>query len=382
MNNFFASVECLLNPSLKSYAIAVAGDPNKRTGVILAKNYLAKAYGVKTGEAIWEAKQKCPTLITVAPHYDQYQEMSDRAHKIYEQYTDLIEPFGIDECWLDVTDSLHLFNCTGIELAQRIQKHIFDELGLSVSIGVSWSKTLAKLGSDMKKPMGITSITPDNHIEIIKKLKVQDMIMVGRHITQKLNKMNVYTLYDLYLMQPSILTHHFGIIGQHIHNAVSGIDDDQLISPRDEDIKSVGNGSTAARDMQSVEEIKNFIHDLASKISQRLRSHGFSAKTIHLSIKYADFTYSSAQTTIDHYFSNEQDIYKHAYEIFSNLTGGKFPPVRAIRISTSNLIRQDEARQVNLFTNIKNENLCRAIDNLKEKYGESVIIFAKDYKEF
>lgn len=382
MNNFYASVECLVNPCLKNYAVAVAGDPNKRTGIILAKNYLAKIYGVKTGEAIWEAKQKCPTLITVAPHFDKYEEISKKAHKIYEQYTDLIEPFGIDECWLDVTDSLKLFNCTGEELARRIQNHIYRELGLSVSIGVSWSKTLAKLGSDMKKPMGLTVIDESNHIDILKQLKIQDMIMVGKHITEKLNKMNIYTLYDLYLMKPELLTHYFGIVGLHIHNAVSGIDDDRLLPPRDEDTKSVGNGATAVRDMTTMEEIKDFIHDLASKISKRLRTHGFSAKTIHVTIKYADFTYSSAQTTISHYFSNEQDIYKYAFEIFKSLAGDKFAPVRALRISTTNLITKDEDKQVSIFTNIKNEKLCHAIDSLKEKYGESVISFAKDYKEF
>ena len=155
MNNFFASVECLLNPSLKNYAVAVAGNPNKRTGIILAKNYFAKVYGVKTGEAIWEAKKKCPTLITVAPHYDKYEEYSKLAHQIYYKYTDLIEPFGIDECWLDVTDSLNLFNSTPIELAKKIQQDIKESLGLSVSIGISFGKTLAKLGSDMKKPMGL-----------------------------------------------------------------------------------------------------------------------------------------------------------------------------------------------------------------------------------
>lgn len=175
MNNFYASVECLMNPSIKNYAVAVAGDPNKRTGIILAKNYLAKVYGVKTGEAIWEAKQKCPSLITVAPHHDKYQEYSEKAHAIYYQYTDLIEPFGIDECWLDVTDSLKLFNATPLELAKKIQTQIYDELGLSVSIGISWSKTLAKLGSDMKKPMGLTVIDENNHIDIIKKLKIEDI---------------------------------------------------------------------------------------------------------------------------------------------------------------------------------------------------------------
>lgn len=286
MNNFYASVECLMNPSIKNYAVAVAGDPNKRTGIILAKNYLAKVYGVKTGEAIWEAKQKCPSLITVAPHHDKYQEYSEKAHAIYYQYTDLIEPFGIDECWLDVTDSLKLFNATPLELAKKIQTQIYDELGLSVSIGISWSKTLAKLGSDMKKPMGLTVIDENNHIDIIKKLKIEDMIMIGKHTAKKLHAMNVNTLYDLYLLDPQFLRQHFGIVGLYLHNAVSGIDDDKLITPKDEDTKSVGNGATAVKDMTDIDEIKDFLHDLSSKVSRRLRAHGFLAKTIHVTIKY------------------------------------------------------------------------------------------------
>lgn len=382
MNNFYASVECLLNPSLKNYAVAVAGDPNKRTGIILAKNYLAKVYGVKTGDVIWEAKQKCPSLITVSPHYDKYQEYSEKAHKIYYSYTDLIEPFGIDECWLDVTNSLKLFNCTAVELAKRIQKQVFDELGLSVSIGVSWGKTLAKLGSDMKKPMGLTEINKDNHIDIIKKLKVEDMIMVGRHIAKKLHSMNVNTLYDLYLLKPEFLRKHFGVVGVYLHNAVSGIDDDKLITPANEDTKSVGNGATAVKDMTTLEEIKDFLHDLATKVSGRLRAHGFMAKTIHLTIKFADFTYLSAQHSLSYYISNEQDVYKFAFDIFTELTGNNFAPVRALRISTTNLTYMDEEKQINMFTNTKNENLCSAIDKLKNKFGNDVIGLAKDYQLF
>lgn len=382
MNNFFASVECLLNPSLKNYAVAVAGDPNKRTGIILAKNYLAKVYGVKTGEAIWEAKQKCPTLICVAPHYDKYEEISKRAHEIYYKYTDLIEPFGIDECWLDVTNSLKLFNCNGVELAKKIQKDINETLGLSVSVGVSWSKTLAKLGSDMKKPNGLTIIDENNHIDTIKKLKIEDMIMIGRQTAKKLHEMNINTLYDLYLQNPEFLRQKFGVIGLYIHNAVSGIDDDKLITPRDEDTKSVGNGATAIHDMTTHEEIKDFLHDLSVKVSHRLRAHGFSAKTIHLSIKFADFTYMSAQDTKTYHFSNEQDIFKYSYEIFTALVGEKFAPIRALRICTTNLITKQDKIQVNMFSNIKNESLCLTIDNLKEKFGSDIISLAKDYKEF
>ena len=382
MNNFYASVECLLNPSIKNYAVAVAGDPNKRTGIILAKNYLAKVYGVKTGEAIWEAKQKCPTLICVAPHFDKYEEYSKKAHEIYYKYTDQIEPFGIDECWLDVTSSLKLFNCNAIELAKRIQNEIKTSLGLSVSIGVSFGKTLAKLGSDMKKPMGLTVIDEKNHIEIIKKLKIEDMIMIGKHTAQKLHAMNVNTLYDLYLLKPKFLQEKFGVVGLYLHNAVSGTDDDKLITPNDEDTKSVGNGATAVHDMTTNDEIKEFLHDLAVKVSSRLRAHGFSAKTIHLSIKFADFTYLGAQDTKTYHFSNEQDIFKYAYEIFCGLVGDKFAPIRALRICATNLIHKNDHEQVNLFANQKNEDLCSAIDRLKEKFGNDIISLAKDYREF
>lgn len=382
MNNFYASVECLLNPSLKNYAVAVAGNPVKRTGIILAKNYLAKVYGVKTGDVIWEAKKKCPTLICVAPHFDKYEEFSKRAHDIYYKYTDLIEPFGIDECWLDVTGSLKLFNCTPVELAQKIQNEVKDCLGLSVSIGVSFSKTLAKLGSDMKKPMGLTVIDRNNHLEILKKVKVEDMIMVGKHTAKKLHDMNINTLFDLYNQTSEFLTKKFGVIGTHLHNAVSGIDDDNLISPKEEDIKSVGNGATAVKDMTNIDDIKDFLHDLSVKVSARLRLHNFSARTIQLSIKFADFTYLSAQDSKNYYFSNEQDIFKFSYEIFVGLAGEKFAPVRALRICTTNLISKNDKQQLNIFTNTKNENLCSVIDNLKEKFGENIISLAKDYKDF
>lgn len=377
MNNFYASVECLLNPSLKNYAVAVAGNPYKRTGIILAKNYLAKVFGVKTGEAIWEAKQKCPSLITVAPKFEKYEEFSLRAHEIYYRFTDLVEPFGIDECWLDVTDSLKLFNCTPLELAKRIQNTVLEELKLSVSIGISWGKTLAKLGSDMKKPLGLTEINEKNHIKILKQMKIEDMIMIGRHTAQKLHQINVNTLYDLFLLNGEFLRQKFGVVGVYLHNAVAGIDDDKLIVPREEDTKSVGNGATAVHDMTTLEEIKDFLRDLAVKISKRLRAHGFMAKTVHLGIKFADFSYLGAQTSTTFAFSNEHDIYKLALELFLGLAGEKFAPVRALRICTSNL-QTGQNEQVNLFGDLKNENLCLAIDRLKEKYGDGIISLAKD----
>jgi len=219
------------------------------------------------------------------------------------------------------------------------------------------------------------------NVKVIK-LNIEEMIMIGKHTAKKLREMNINKLYDLYIQDPAFLKQKFGVVGLYMHNAVSGIDDDKLIVPKEEDIKSVGNGSTAVRDMTTDEEIKDFLHDLSVKVSRRLRTHGFSAKTIHLSIKFADFTYLSAQHTKDVYFSNEQDIFNFSYEIFRELTGGQFAPVRALRICTTNLTNKGESKQVNLFTNIKNEKLCSAIDSLKEKYGEDVISLAKDFREF
>ncbi|MBQ8615387.1 MAG: hypothetical protein IJ415_02355, partial [Clostridia bacterium] len=213
-------------------------------------------------------------------------------------------------------------------------------------------------------------------------LKIEDMIMIGKHTAKKLHSMNVNSLYDLYLLKPEFLEQKFGVVGRYIHNAVSGVDDDKLITPRDEDTKSVGNGSTASHDMTTHEEIKEFLHDLAVKVSSRLRAHGFSAKTIHVSIKFADFTYLGAQDTKTYHFSNEQDIFKYAYEIFCGLVGDKFAPIRALRICTTNLIHKNDHQQVNMFANQKNENLCSTIDRLKEKFGNDIITLAKDYREF
>ena len=207
--------------------------------------------------------------------------------------------------------------------------------------------------------------------------------MIGKHTAKKLHAMNINSLYDLYLQDANFLRQHFGVVGLYIHNAVSGIEDDKLITPNDEDTKSVGNGSTAVHDMTTHEEIKDFLHDLAVKVSGRLRAHKFGAKTIHLSIKFADFTHIGAQQTKDYHFSNEQDIFNYAYEIFTSLVGnGKFNPIRALRICTTNLITQADDIQVNLFANIKNESLCSTIDHLKEKFGSNIISLAKDYKEF
>lgn len=381
MNNFYASVEMLLNPSLKDFPLAVAGNPVKRTGIILAKNYNAKAYGIKTGEAIWQAKQKCPTLVCVAPHFDKYEEYSKKAREIYGQYTDKIEPFGMDECWLDITASLKYFNKTGKEIAKMIQDDIFEKLGLTISVGVSFSKTLAKLGSDMQKPKGLVEINEDNLATIQKKMDISEMIFIGRKTAKKLRDMNISTMYDLAHYNPVILEKNFGVMGRKIFDIAQGINDDEIVIYTDDDTKSVGNGLTAPKDMTTMQEIKNWLSHIADMVSTRMRRHKFKAHTIHLGIKFADFSYLGAQKTYSISFSSREHILEYALKIFEELTNNEFEPIRALRISCSKLEKNDSVEQLSLFADTKKEKLGQALDAIREKFGNSSITTLNEIDE-
>ena len=198
LNNFFASVSLLFNPTLKGLPVAVCGDKENRHGIVLAKNELAKSFGVKTAEAIFEAKAKCPELVTLPPIYEKYEEYSKKAHKIYERYTDMIEPFGIDECWLDVTGSTVLFG-DGKAIADKIRADIKKELGITASVGVSFNKVFAKLGSDMKKPDGTTVIDKENFKSIVWPLPISDLLFVGKKTCEKLKMCGIHTIGDITL---------------------------------------------------------------------------------------------------------------------------------------------------------------------------------------
>lgn len=376
MNNFFASVECLANPSMRNYPVAVSGNPIKRTGIILAKNYLAKAYGVKTGEAIWEAKQKCPNLICIAPNFVRYEEYSQKALDIYSKYTDKIESFGLDEVWLDCTDSVALFG-DGRTIAKKIQDEIFDTLGLSISVGVSFSKTLAKLGSDMKKPKGITVIDRDNYENIIQNIRLDDIIMVGKRTLKKLNKLNIYTPYDLISYDKALLKSYFGVMGERLYSMIKGEDDDMVMSIDDHVTKSVGNGMTAPHDITDMDEIKEYIYFLSEMVATRMRKHNFCAYTINMSIKYADFSSHHEQKTYSLPFASCETISKYALELFDKMTRGSFSPVRALRVKCSSLIANTQPVQLSFLSHEENkkELLGLTIDRLREKYGKESINF-------
>ena len=267
-NSFYASVECAINPELKGKAVAVSGNPEKRTGIILAKNDIAKKYGIKTGEAIWQAKEKCPDLVCISPHHDLYEIYSKKLHEIYSTYTHLIEPFGIDECWLDVTETEHLFN-GALNLAEDIRARVKTELNITVSIGVSFSKLFAKLGSDIKKPDAITFIPKQNFQALTYLLPITSIVGIGRKMEMHLSKMNITTIGDLANIPTEILKHKFGIVGEELSLKVKGIYNETVKSIYEDELpKSVGNGTTTIVDIFTFKEVNDTILYLSEEVGR------------------------------------------------------------------------------------------------------------------
>lgn len=267
-NSFFASVEASLNPELKETAFAVCGDPEFRHGIVLAKNEKAKKYGVQTGEPIWKAKMKCPKLVTVTPHYKFYKEYSQRIFNIYCRYTDLVEPFGIDECWLDVSGSLNLFG-SGKEIADELREVIKKEIGVTVSVGVSYNKIFAKMGSDYKKPDATTEITVNNFKELLYPLPVGDMFMVGRRTAEKLRSVGLINIGDIAMCDLRVLERILGENGKTLWNYVNGYDYSPVL-PFDykEAYKSIGNGATFKRDLVDFTDVRTCVSFCAIRLPQ------------------------------------------------------------------------------------------------------------------
>lgn len=269
MNNFYASVECMLDPALKAYPIAVCGSQEDRHGIVLAKNYAAKAYGVSTGEAIWQAQQKCKDLVIVPPHYEQYMKFSKLAREIYGRYTELIEPFGMDEVWADVTGSQH-FMGSPLETAEKIRQTVKYELGLTVSIGISFNKVFAKLGSDMKKPDAITVIAKETFREQIWGLPASDLLGVGRAIEKKLSSVGIQTIGQIAQFPCEFFQRRLGKCGVDIWRFANGLDTSEVTVREIEAVdKTVGHGMTAVQDLDDPAEVWTFILELCQDICRK-----------------------------------------------------------------------------------------------------------------
>ena len=370
LNNFYASVECLYRPDLRGKPVAVGGDVEARHGIVLAKNYLAKQAGVKTGEALWQAKAKCPQLVFVPPDYRKYLRFSRLARNIYSDYTDRIESFGIDENWLDVTGSVHLFG-DGVEIADTIRRRLREELGVTGSVGVSWNKIFAKLGSDMKKPDATTVITQENFCDVVWPLPVEELLYVGRSTKNKLNNRAILTIGDLARRDVKLLKLSLGVWGETLWSFANGLDQAPVSLIGEESfIKSVGNSTTTPRDLVNDEDVKMIVYVLSESVAARLRQHGFKCRTVAISVRNNDL-YSferQGKLTIPSFLSS--DIARKAMDLFrQNYRWDR--PIRSIGVRGADLITADSAIQLDMFERDDHdrEALERTVDHLRERFG-------------
>ena len=285
INCCYAAIEHLHHPELTGKPLAVGGDPESRHGIVLTADYIAKKYGVKTGMTLWQAKRVCQDITFITPRMDLYLRFSRMAHEIYSEYTDLQKPYGIDECWLDVTASSSIKG-DGYKIAEEISKRMKFELGITVSIGVSFNKIFAKLGSDYKKPDAITTMYKDEFRQKAWKLPVSDLLYVGKSTTRKLIKIGIKTIGDLARMDESILIRHFGKMGGVLWAFVHGYDETLVrLENTHAPIKSVGNSTTTPRDLESNEDVKIVLYILAESVAARLRENGFRCRVVEISVR-------------------------------------------------------------------------------------------------
>lgn len=370
LNNFYASVECALDPQLKGVPLAVAGNKESRHGVVLAKNEMAKKMGVKTGDVIWQAEQKCPGLQVVLPHFDHYMKYSDEIFNLYTRYTDMVEPFGSDECWLDVTGSTRLFG-GGKEIADAIRERVKKEFGLTLSVGVSFNKVFSKLGSDLKKPDATTVISRDNYKTLVWPLPASDMLMVGRKTAEKLKKLNIFTIGDLASASEELLVSKLGINGRHIILNARGEDKEPVRKAHiSREIKSVGHGMTAVRDIIALEEGKALIYYLADLVATRMRKYKVKGNGVSVHVRYSDLSGESKQTTVSALNTSDK-ITEAAFALYKDLA---IKPVRTITVTVFALT-SEEYIQTSMFDeqDSKSERLEKAIDKLRNKYGKNAI---------
>ena len=381
MNGFYASVELLDRPDLVDKPMAVCGDPESRHGIILAKNEIAKGYGIVTAETIWQAKKKCPDLQLVAPHHNKYKEYSDKINQIYLDYTDMVEPFSIDESWLDVTASQMLFG-NGRQIADTIRERVKQELGLTLSVGVSYNKIFAKMGSDYKKPDATTEITRDNYQDLLWPLDVREMFFVGAATAEKLHKSGISTIGDLARANPSMLEKLLGKQGPVLQTYAAGLDDSPVARfDQREKIKSVGNGITFRRNLKGMDDILTAVTTLSDTVAGRLRENRMKAWGVKVDIKDPSFRTISRQRQLLHPTYLAAEIRQAAMEIIEsswNLSN----PIRLLTITAINLTDETADEQISLFDapaedREKEESMEKTMDDIRRKFGDSSITFGQ-----
>ena len=372
LNNFYASVECAYAPELKKVPLAVCGDPEARHGIVLAKNQLAKGMGVQTGEAIWQARQKCPGLRVVPPDFQKYLRFSRLMRDIYAEYTDFIEPFGLDEAWLDVTGHRR----SGVEIADELRRRAREELGLTLSVGVSFNKIFAKLGSDMKKPDATTVITAENYREKVWPLPVEDLLFVGPATRRKLNRRNIYTIGDLARCDASTLRCALGKNGEMIWNFAQGNDHSPVLAMGEAAmIKSVGNSTTTPRDLKCDRDVKLVLMVLCESIAERLRAQGLQGDVVTLQVRDCELGVLSCQRRISQPTALAGEICGYAQALFRERYHWD-RPIRSLGVSVSNLESRDGCQQLSMFPDRGRERryeLEEAVEGIRRRFGHYAI---------
>ena len=380
LNSFFASVELLHHPELQTCPVAVCGDPESRHGIILAKNESAKAYGVKTAETIWQAKRKCPDLVLLPSHHEEYHKYSRLINDLYEHYTDLVEPFGIDESWLDVTGSMHLFGGTGQAVADRLRQEVRERFGLTISVGVSFNKVFAKLGSDYQKPDATTMISRENFQTLVWPLPVTDLLFVGRSCAETLGKYGVNTIGQLAAFDRTALHRLLGKQGEQLWLYANGLDDSP-VAPAGTYVppKSIGNGETFPCDLVGFDQLRNGLRPLSEQVARRLRRHGMKCTALQLTIRDPGFKDICRQRPLSAPTCTSLELLRAAMEILNDCWR-EDAPVRALTLTAISLVDEDNCvEQVNLFDTqapqrrAKRETLERTMDYLRSKYDNDNI---------
>lgn len=386
-NCFYASVELLHHPELRGKPVAVGGDPQARHGIVLTADYTAKRRGVKTGMALWQARQVCPDIIFLPPRMDLYLRFSRMAQEIYAEYTDKREPYGIDESWLDVTDSVSLKG-DGYHIAQEISNRMKKELGITVSVGVSFNKIFAKLGSDYKKPDAITTMNKDEYRDKAWPLPVSDLLYVGSATNNKLRGIGIRTIGDLARTEETLLVRKLGKMGSILWSFANGYDDSPVkLENTSAPIKSVGNSTTTPKDMETDEDVKIVLYILAESVAVRLRENGFRCRTVEISIRDKDLFHFSKQVKLQNASNITREIAEAGYKLYKE--SYRLPvdeqelknsrpefyqkPLRSIGIRGTDLVTDYFWEQLDMFMDPqareKQMKVDAAVDTIRKRFG-------------
>lgn len=378
-NNYYASVELLDKPELRDQPVAVAGDPEGRHGIILAKNMVAKGYGVKTAETIWQAKKKCPGLILLPPHMEQYRDISRKVNAIYLDVTDQVEAFSIDESWLDVTASRHLFG-DGVAIADRLRRRVREEIGITISVGVSDNKTWAKMGSDYKKPDATTLITRENVRRLLYPLPVGELLFVGGAAAHVLQEHGVATIGSLAECDPAMLVKYLGKQGEAYWRMANGLDDSPVMRwGEGEPVKSISNSVTFSHNLVGAEACHAGLMPLCDSVGARLREQRLKCRTVTLQIKDPSLKVISRQKTLPVPTNLTRQLYREACALFDRCWP-KAAPVRLMAVAAGNLVSEDEAfsAQLSFLDEVaaddpRQARLEATVDQLRARFGRSSV---------